>query len=65
MYFFNITSLGWVIGSLYVVYLTNFFRTCWESELVDRFFFDIALFGVGINVSLMMYISLYLPIVTG
>jgi hypothetical protein len=45
----------------YVLYNTNFFRQVWENPHVNRFFLDIALTGLGINIAIMMYLTLYLP----
>jgi hypothetical protein len=33
----------------------------WENERTNSFFLDLALTGMGINVALMIYLTLYLP----
>ena len=53
------------MGALYLVYKTNFFRVCWEDENVDGFFKTLALTAIGTNLSIMMYLTIYLPLVTG
>ena len=58
---FLLIHTGWISAALYITYTSNFFRTCWEDPLVDRFFFDIALICIGINLAVMLYVTVYLP----
>ena len=46
-----------------LIYKTNFFRQVWENPHKIFFFYDIALIGLGLNISVMLYISVYLPFV--
>jgi hypothetical protein len=51
----------WISAAVYVVYKTNFFRQVFESDNVNRFFLDLAFTGIGLNISIMLYMTVYLP----
>jgi hypothetical protein len=51
----------WISAAVYVVYRTNFFRQVFESDNVNRFFLDLAFTGIGLNISIMLYMTVYLP----
>ena len=55
-------SIGWVMVASFIVYKTNFFRELWENPHRVMFFFDIAIIGLCINIALMLYMTVYLPI---
>jgi hypothetical protein len=48
-----------------VIYRTNFFRQVFESEDVNRLFLDLAFTGIGLNISVMIYMTIYLPYIAG
>jgi hypothetical protein len=56
---------GWIGAAIFIVYKTNFFREVFESENVNRFFLDLALIGIGLNITVMLYMTIYLPYIAG
>lgn len=57
----KIQAIAWIAAAGFVLYKTNFFRQVWENPHVNRFFLDIALVCLGINISIMIYLTVYLP----
>ncbi|TNV75939.1 hypothetical protein FGO68_gene13910 [Halteria grandinella] len=58
-------ALCWLLFAAFIVYKTNFFRELWENPHRVMFFFDLSLIGFGINISVMLYMTVYLPLVRG
>lgn len=54
-------EIGWISAASYIIYSSNFFREVWENPHVNRFFMDIALIGIGFNITIMLYMTIYLP----
>ena len=44
-----------------MIYKTNFFREVWENPHKVMLFFDFAMIGLGVNIAIMLYITIYLP----
>eukprot|EP00743_Colponemidia_sp_Colp-15_P006506 GILK01007005.1.p1 GENE.GILK01007005.1~~GILK01007005.1.p1 ORF type:complete len:201 (+),score=26.18 GILK01007005.1:280-882(+) len=51
----------WVVAASSVIYYTNFFRVIWEHPNVNYLFFRLGLMGLGINIAIIFYLSIYLP----
>ena len=51
--------------SAYLIYKTNFFRELWENPHRAMFFFDLSMTELGVNIALMLYMTIYLPYVKG
>ena len=61
----SIQGLLWMAAAIATLYYSNFFRTCMEHPDIDQMFFTPGLMGIGINMTLMFYMALYLPYVKG
>mmetsp|Transcript_8378 Transcript_8378/g.7743 ORF Transcript_8378/g.7743 Transcript_8378/m.7743 type:complete len:142 (+) Transcript_8378:296-721(+) len=48
-------------GAGFVLYKTNFLRQVWENPNTNAFFLDVSLTCIGLNITLMLYLTLYLP----
>jgi hypothetical protein len=48
----------------FCIYKTNFFRELWESPHRVMFFFQLSMLALGVNLCMMIYLTLYLPFVT-
>lgn len=46
----------------FLIYKMNFFRELWENPHRVMFFFDISMIGLGINISVMLYMTVYIPL---
>ena len=44
------------------MYNTNFFRQLWENELINSLFMNLTLICLGVNLAIMLYITLILPL---
>eukprot|EP01017_Pseudomicrothorax_dubius_P020715 TRINITY_DN2249_c0_g1_i2.p1 TRINITY_DN2249_c0_g1~~TRINITY_DN2249_c0_g1_i2.p1 ORF type:complete len:119 (+),score=31.04 TRINITY_DN2249_c0_g1_i2:1072-1428(+) len=51
----------WVTGAVAVIYYSNFFKVIFDSPRANRIFVNIALLGIGINVTLTIYVAFILP----
>lgn len=49
--------------SAFLIYKTNFFRELWENPHRVMFFFDLSMLGLGINISVLLYMTVYIPMV--
>lgn len=57
----RLEALAWIIGSIIMLYYTNFFYVAWESDQVNRLFFSITLITFGVYSSMITYASFFLP----
>eukprot|EP01017_Pseudomicrothorax_dubius_P020714 TRINITY_DN2249_c0_g1_i1.p1 TRINITY_DN2249_c0_g1~~TRINITY_DN2249_c0_g1_i1.p1 ORF type:complete len:178 (+),score=50.33 TRINITY_DN2249_c0_g1_i1:851-1384(+) len=57
----KIQSAMWVTGAVAVIYYSNFFKVIFDSPRANRIFVNIALLGIGINVTLTIYVAFILP----
>ena len=55
--------IGWVAVTVFLIYKLNFFRELWENPHRVMFFFDLSMIGLGINITIMIYMTVYLPYV--
>jgi len=55
-------ALFWIAVSCLIVYKTNFFRQLWENEDINQTFMSLALICLGLNVSLLLYITAIRPL---
>jgi hypothetical protein len=60
---FEMSRIVWMMVSGYLIYRTNFFRELWENPHRVMFFFDLSMMGLGINMALLLYMTIYLPYV--
>ena len=60
----KIQAFLWVLASFLICYYTDFFRILVEDKRVNRFWFNIGLVCLGINIVIFIYISYILPCFT-
>ena len=58
----RVQALFWIAVACLIVYKTNFFRQLWENDDINEVFMSLALICLGINVSLMFYVTLIRPL---
>ena len=63
-HFNKIQAFLWVLTSFLICYYTDFFRILVEDSRVNRFWFNIGLVCLGIDVVIFIYISYILPCFT-
>jgi len=61
----KITAAFWVGLACLMIWYTNFFRVIWESPLVNRTYFYIALACLMFNMSLLFYLAIWCSAVKG
>ncbi len=47
----------------FLIFKTNFFRELWENPHRVMFFFDLSMMGLGINITVLLYMTVYIPLV--
>ena len=52
----------WIGLAALIVYKTNFARQLWENENISELFMNLTLVCLGINMSIMMYVTLIMPL---
>ena len=52
----------WVALAGLIVYKTNFARKLWENENISELFMNLTLVCLGINMSIMVYVTLIMPL---
>ena len=57
----KIHALFWCSLAAFTLVSTDFIKTALESELVNRFYFNLALVSIGINTVLGVYLCVYVP----
>ena len=58
----RIQALFWVGLAGLIIYKTNFFRQLWENEEISSLFMNLTLVCLGINVTIMMFVTVVLPL---
>ena len=58
----KIQAAIWVGLSCLIIYKTNFFRQLWENEDINSMFMSLTLICMGINMSIMLYVTLIMPL---
>jgi len=61
----KITAAFWVGAAALLIWWTNFFRVIWESPLVNRTYFYLALACLGFNMSMLFYLAVWCAGVMG
>ena len=55
-------ALCWVGLSAFIIFKTNFFRQLWENELISSLFMNLTLVCLGLNLTIMVYVTLIMPL---
>ena len=53
--------MGWVLAAFFVAKWTDFFSVVLTSDRPNRTLLRLAMIGIGINTSLVIYLTIYLP----
>ena len=61
LFFFLNNTVGWVLAALLVARWTHFYSIIWMSDKPNRWLLRIAMLGMGIIASLILYLTVYLP----
>eukprot|EP00416_Gambierdiscus_australes_P019720 CAMPEP_0171071548 /NCGR_PEP_ID=MMETSP0766_2-20121228/10384_1 /TAXON_ID=439317 /ORGANISM="Gambierdiscus australes, Strain CAWD 149" /LENGTH=223 /DNA_ID=CAMNT_0011528097 /DNA_START=28 /DNA_END=699 /DNA_ORIENTATION=+ len=61
----KITAAFWVGCACFMIWWTNFFRVIWESPLVNRTYFNLALACLGFNMSMLAYLAIWCAWIKG
>merc|ERR1719277_269054 len=61
----KITAAFWVGVSCFMIWWTNFFRVIWESPLVNRTYFYMALACLMFNMTLLGYLAIWCAAIKG
>jgi len=61
----KLSAAFWVGLSCLVIYYTNFFRVIWESPLVNRTYFYLALACLGFNMTMLAYLAIWCSVIKG
>lgn len=61
----KVTAAFWVAAACGMIYWTNFFRVIWESPLVNRTYFYLALACLAFNITMLIYLALWCAWVKG
>jgi len=61
----KLSAAFWVGMSCLVIYYTNFFRVIWESPLVNRTYFYLALACLGFNMTMLAYLAIWCSVIKG
>ncbi|KRX09548.1 hypothetical protein PPERSA_12291 [Pseudocohnilembus persalinus] len=54
-------AAAWVIGTVYLIYYTNFFKVLFNHENVNQLFFGIFMITMGINIAIAFYVTVIMP----
>jgi hypothetical protein len=57
----NLQAIFWIAVACLIVYKTNFFRQLWENDDINQFFMSLTLICLGLNVSLLFYVTAIRP----
>lgn len=55
----KITAAFWVGAACGMIWYTNFFRVIWESPLVNRTYFNLAMGCLMFNISMLFYLAIW------
>ena len=58
----RVQAAFWISLSSLVIYKTNFFRQLWENEDINPMFMNLTLICLGINMSIMLFVTLIMPL---
>ena len=58
----NLQAIFWIAVAALIVYKTNFFRQLWENEDINEFFMSLCLICLGLNISLLFYMTIIRPL---
>eukprot|EP00933_Yihiella_yeosuensis_P037249 TRINITY_DN31143_c0_g1_i1.p1 TRINITY_DN31143_c0_g1~~TRINITY_DN31143_c0_g1_i1.p1 ORF type:complete len:234 (-),score=26.86 TRINITY_DN31143_c0_g1_i1:134-835(-) len=61
----KLNAAFWVGAACGMIYYTNFFRVIWESPLVNKTYFYMALACLGFNMSLLGYLAIWCASIKG
>lgn len=59
------TAAFWVACACGMIYWTNFFRVVWESPLVNRTYFHLAMACLFFNITMLAYLAIWLSMIKG
>ena len=58
----NIQAMFWMAIACLIIYKTNFFRQLWENDDINSFFMSLTLICLGLNLSLLFYVTTIRPL---
>ena len=58
----NLQALFWIFLAGLIIYKTNFFRQLWENEDINGVFMSLTLICLGLNLTLMFYVTAIRPL---
>lgn len=61
----KLMAVFWISSACGMIYWTNFFRVIWESPLVNRTYFYLALTCLFFNIAMLMYLAIWCDLVKG
>jgi len=61
----KITAACWVVAAVFTIWYTNFFRVIWESPLVNRTYFHLALACLMFNMTMLFYLAIWCASIKG